>query len=112
MPVLSTPVGVAPEALRGVAGALCAPFDEGVWRAALQAHLCADDPRLLDGRAHAEPYSSDTCAQKVFEAWTELLDHRGLVTAFGGGVAAAGGGRTVASPDREPSPCSISHTPR
>ena len=77
VPVLSTPVGVAPEALRGVAGALCAPFDEGVWRAALQAHLCADDPRLLDGRAHAEPYSSDTCAQKVFEAWTELLDHRG-----------------------------------
>jgi teichuronic acid biosynthesis glycosyltransferase TuaC len=77
VPVLSTPVGVAPEALQGVAGALCAPFDEGVWRAALQAHLCADDPRLLDGRAHAVPYSSDTCARKVFEAWAELLDHRG-----------------------------------
>jgi teichuronic acid biosynthesis glycosyltransferase TuaC len=77
VPVLSTPVGVAPEALRGVAGALCAPFDEGIWRAALQAHLCAEDPRLVDGRAHAEPYSSDTCAQKVLAAWTELLDHRG-----------------------------------
>lgn len=77
VPVLSTPVGVAPEALAGVAGALCAPFDEDVWRAALQAHLCADDPRLPDGRARAEPYSSDTCAHKVFEAWTELLDHRG-----------------------------------
>jgi teichuronic acid biosynthesis glycosyltransferase TuaC len=77
VPVLSTPVGVAPEALAGVAGALCHEFDEGVWRAALQAHLCADDPRLPDGRAHAEPYSSDTCARKVFDAWTELLDHRG-----------------------------------
>jgi teichuronic acid biosynthesis glycosyltransferase TuaC len=77
VPVLSTPVGVAPEALQGVEGALCAPFDEGVWRAALQAHLCADDPRLPGGRAHAAPYSSDTCAQKVLEAWTELLDRRG-----------------------------------
>jgi teichuronic acid biosynthesis glycosyltransferase TuaC len=77
VPVLSTPVGVAPEALHGVEGALCEPFDEAVWRAALQAHLCADDPRLAHGRAHAEPYSSDTCAQRVFEAWTELLDRRG-----------------------------------
>ncbi len=77
VPVLSTPVGVAAEVLQGVEGALCAPFDEGVWRAALQAHLTADDPRLADGRAHAEPYSSDTCAQKVFDAWTELLDRRG-----------------------------------
>jgi teichuronic acid biosynthesis glycosyltransferase TuaC len=77
VPVLSTPVGVAPEVLAGVAGALCAPFDEDVWRAALQAHLCADDPRLPAGRARAEPYSCDTCAHEVFEAWTELLDHRG-----------------------------------
>jgi teichuronic acid biosynthesis glycosyltransferase TuaC len=77
VPVLSTPVGVAPEALADVSGALCAPFDEAVWRAALQAHLTADDPRLPDGRAHAEPYSSDTCAQNVLDAWTELLDRRG-----------------------------------
>jgi teichuronic acid biosynthesis glycosyltransferase TuaC len=77
VPVLSTPVGVAPEALDGVDGALCAPFDEAVWGAALRPHLTADDPRLADGRAHAEPYSSDTCAQKVLDAWTELLDRRG-----------------------------------
>jgi glycosyltransferase involved in cell wall biosynthesis len=77
VPVLATPVGVAPEALRGVEGALCAPFDEAVWHAALQTHLNAADPRLPDGRAHAEPYSSDTCAQKVLDAWTELLDRRG-----------------------------------
>ena len=77
VPVLSTPVGVAPEALQGVDGALCAPFDDAAWRAALEPHLTVDDPRLRDGRAHAEPYSSDACAQKVLEAWTELLDRRG-----------------------------------
>ena len=77
VPVLSTPVGVAPEALTDVAGALCAPFDPGTWRAALAPHLAAPDPRLPDGRAHAEPYSSDTCAQAVLAAWTELLDRRG-----------------------------------
>jgi teichuronic acid biosynthesis glycosyltransferase TuaC len=77
VPVLSTPVGIALEALEGVEGALCAPFDETVWRAALQTHLAAEDPRLADGRTHAAPYSSDACAQKVLEAWTELLDRRG-----------------------------------
>ena len=77
VPVLSTPVGVAPEALAGVDGALCAPFDEAIWRAALQTHLAAHDPRLPEGRAHAEPYSSDACAQKVLNAWIELLDRRG-----------------------------------
>jgi teichuronic acid biosynthesis glycosyltransferase TuaC len=75
--VLSTPVGVAPEALGNVAGALCAPFDAATWRTALAPHLASPDPRLPDGRAHAEPYSSDTCAQAVLAAWTELLDTRG-----------------------------------
>jgi teichuronic acid biosynthesis glycosyltransferase TuaC len=77
VPVLSTPVGVAPEALAGVAGALCRPFDAAAWRAALAPHLAAPDPRLADGRAHAEPYSSDACAQAVLAAWNELLDRRG-----------------------------------
>ena len=77
VPVLSTPVGVAPEALQGVAGALCAPFDEHVWRAALADVLAAPDPRLADGRTHAEPYSSDACARAVIAAWSELLDRRG-----------------------------------
>jgi glycosyltransferase involved in cell wall biosynthesis len=77
VPVLSTPVGVAPQALKGVAGTLCAPFDLTTWRAALAPHLAAPDPRLADGRAHAEPYSSDTCARAVLGAWDELLDTRG-----------------------------------
>jgi glycosyltransferase involved in cell wall biosynthesis len=77
VPVLSTPVGVAPQALKGVAGTLCATFDADAWRAALAPHLAVPDPRLADGRAHAEPYSSDTCAQAVLAAWDELLDRRG-----------------------------------
>ncbi len=32
VPVLATPVGVHPQALAGVAGTLCAPFDVEVWR--------------------------------------------------------------------------------
>ena len=57
VPVLATPVGIAPEALAGVAGTLCAPFDAGAWRAALAPHLAAADPRIA-GRARAEPFSS------------------------------------------------------
>jgi teichuronic acid biosynthesis glycosyltransferase TuaC len=72
VPVLSTPVGVAPEALRGVAGALCAPFDAEVWRAALAPHVSAADPRV-DGRSHAEPFSSDVMARRVLETWRGLL---------------------------------------
>ena len=34
VPVLSTPVGIAPYALAGIDGCLCAPFDAAVWSAA------------------------------------------------------------------------------
>ena len=33
VPVLSTPVGIAPYALGGIEGCLCAPFDAGCWAA-------------------------------------------------------------------------------
>jgi teichuronic acid biosynthesis glycosyltransferase TuaC len=72
VPVLATPVGIAPEVLAGVAGTLCAPFDVNVWRAALTPHLAASDPRVA-GRARAEAYSSDRMAQRVLEAWRGLL---------------------------------------
>jgi glycosyltransferase involved in cell wall biosynthesis len=72
VPVLSTPVGVAPEALQGVTGALCAEFDAGRWRAALAPHLAADDPRI-EGRSHAEPYSADAMARRVLDAWSAAL---------------------------------------
>ena len=72
VPVLSTPVGVAPQALAGVDGALCAEFDVDTWRAALVPHLAAADPRIA-GRAHAEPYSADAMARRVLDAWRAAL---------------------------------------
>jgi glycosyltransferase involved in cell wall biosynthesis len=75
VPVLATPVGIAPKVLAGVAGTLCEPFDAGRWRAALRPHLSASDPRI-DGRSRAEPFSSDRMAARVLEAWRGLLAER------------------------------------
>jgi glycosyltransferase involved in cell wall biosynthesis len=75
VPVLATPVGIHPVALEGVAGALCAPFDPAVWRAALRPHLDAPDPRV-DGRARAELFSADAMAARVVRAWSDLLQER------------------------------------
>src|ERR1700761_8795055 len=41
VPVLSTPVGVAPYLLGGIAGCLCAPFDPDAWAAVARPHLDA-----------------------------------------------------------------------
>jgi glycosyltransferase involved in cell wall biosynthesis len=72
VPVLTTPVGVAPQVLDGVPGAYCGPFDEAAWRDALAPHLAATDPRIA-GRARAEPFSCDVMASNVLAAWRELL---------------------------------------
>jgi teichuronic acid biosynthesis glycosyltransferase TuaC len=77
VPVLATPVGNHPAALAGVAGTLCAPYDAAEWRAALAPHLAAPDPRV-DGRASALRWSSKAMAERVIEAWNEVLaSHRG-----------------------------------
>jgi teichuronic acid biosynthesis glycosyltransferase TuaC len=71
VPVLATPVGIAPEVLAGVPGNLCAPFDAHAWAAALAPHLSNPDPRV-GGRGRAEPYSSDHMAARVLAAWRAL----------------------------------------
>jgi glycosyltransferase involved in cell wall biosynthesis len=71
VPVLATPVGVAPEALQGIAGAHCGPFDVSEWSAALAPHLASDDPRI-EGRTRAERYSAERMAARVLEAWRAL----------------------------------------
>ncbi|HEY1450201.1 MAG TPA: glycosyltransferase [Solirubrobacteraceae bacterium] len=68
VPVLATPVGVHQEALTGVAGTLCAPFEQECWRAALAVHLTDADPRVA-GRASAERYSAMRMAERVAAAW-------------------------------------------
>jgi teichuronic acid biosynthesis glycosyltransferase TuaC len=71
VPVLATPVGVHAEALQGLAGTLCAPFDLAAWQAALEPHLNAEDPRIA-GRQHAEPFSAELMAGRVAAAWRAL----------------------------------------
>jgi teichuronic acid biosynthesis glycosyltransferase TuaC len=73
VPVLTTPVGIHPEALRGVAGALCAPFELDAWRAALAPHLVVAESRI-EGRAHAEPFSGPRMAARVADAWRATLE--------------------------------------
>lgn len=71
VPVVATPVGVAPEALQGITGTYCGPFDETRWRDAVAPHLGAADPRV-EGRDRAALYSADRMAERVVAAWREL----------------------------------------
>jgi glycosyltransferase involved in cell wall biosynthesis len=71
VPVLSTPVGIAPYALAGIAGCLCAPFDTAAWAAAARPHLAADDPRV-EGAARAASLSAARMAERVVEAYRDI----------------------------------------
>ncbi len=70
VPVLSTPVGVAPLVLDGLPGTLCAPFDRARWLAALR----TAPSRLDAGRERVAPYGADACAARVVQAWRGALD--------------------------------------
>jgi glycosyltransferase involved in cell wall biosynthesis len=71
VPVMSTPVGVAPVALAGLEGALCAPFDVERWAEAIRLHLHHEDPRIA-GRPRAEVFSSERMARRLVAAYGEL----------------------------------------
>jgi teichuronic acid biosynthesis glycosyltransferase TuaC len=71
--VLSTPVGVAPFALGGVRGALCAPFQLERWRAAAAPLLDSADPRVA-GSALAATLSAARMAERTLEAYRAVLD--------------------------------------
>ena len=72
VPVLATPVGIHPEALDGIAGTLCAPYDRARWSAALAPLLADPDPRV-EGRERAARYSSDVDGERVVAAWRSLV---------------------------------------
>ena len=71
VPVLATPVGIAPEALAGIEGAYCGVFDVAVWRSALAPLIADPDPRVR-GRSVAEAYSARRMAERVLDAWRRL----------------------------------------
>ena len=100
VPVLATPVGVAPLALDGIAGAHCGPFEETAWRRALEPHLAAADPRIA-GRGRAELFSADRMAERVLVAWRAIAAQRGGTGRDAGYTRRRGARRagSAASPD-------------
>ena len=74
--VLATPVGIHREALDGIDGCLCAPFDAAAWGRALEALLARPDPRVR-GRDRAREYSSTAMAKRVLGAWEQALERFG-----------------------------------
>jgi len=91
VPVLATPVGIHAEALAGLSGCLCAPFDLDRWRMAVAKHLdsgaegkTADDEappggraRASDRRERAVEFSAQAMARRVAAAWRTALQRSG-----------------------------------
>jgi teichuronic acid biosynthesis glycosyltransferase TuaC len=76
VPVLSTPVGIAPHAVGGVPGCLVAPFDRERWLAALRPHLETNEPRV-PGTQQAAAFSAARMAERVLIAYREVLGEDG-----------------------------------
>jgi hypothetical protein len=76
VPVLATPVGVHRQALEGVAGTLCAPFELERWQATLAPIVAEHDPRVV-GRARAEVFSAARMAERVAGSWRSLVAEAG-----------------------------------
>lgn len=76
VPVLSTPVGIAPYAVGAVEGCLCAPFEAEAWAAVAQRHLDAADPRVA-GAARAHTLSAGSMAERVIEAYRAVVADAG-----------------------------------
>ncbi len=72
VPVLSTPVGIAPALLRGVEGCLAERFDIERWGVLARAHLNDPDPRVA-GRRRAAWYEAGAAASRVLVAYEEVL---------------------------------------
>ena len=70
VPVLASPVGIAPKVLQGIDGAYCGPFVAAEWRRALAPHLARRTPAYRAARA--EEYSADRMAERVLAAWQSL----------------------------------------
>ena len=71
VPVLSTPVGIAPGLLPEVEGAFCARFELEEWRAALESILAQPDPRVK-GRAVAGTQSVSATARHLVDLYRRL----------------------------------------
>jgi glycosyltransferase involved in cell wall biosynthesis len=73
VPVLSTPVGIAPYALSGLEDARCAPFDLAAWTAAAKSFLDRAGPRF-EARGRASSLSAARMAERTAVAYRAVLD--------------------------------------
>lgn len=71
VPVLSTPVGIAPYALGGVDGCLCEPFEARRWAELAARHLRSRDPRV-HGAARAASLAAGPMAERVIAAYRAI----------------------------------------
>lgn len=71
VPVLSTPVGVAPYALGELDGCLCRPFETTAWAALARRHLESEDPRVA-GAARVATLTAERMAERVIEAYRDV----------------------------------------
>jgi len=76
VPVLSTPVGIAPHLLAGLPECLCGEFEPGIWAAQAARLTALGDPRTA-GRHRAVALSSGRLAQRVAIAYGEVLARGG-----------------------------------
>jgi teichuronic acid biosynthesis glycosyltransferase TuaC len=72
VPVLSTPVGIAPYALGGIDGCLSANFEVGAWETIARHHLETPDPRVA-GAARAATLAAGPMAERVIEAYRAVV---------------------------------------
>lgn len=72
VPILSTPVGMAPFALSGIEGVHCGPFDVDEWAAFVEPLIAASDPRV-DGAARAASLSAARMAERTIVAYRDVL---------------------------------------
>ncbi len=72
VPVLSTAVGIAPYALGGIDGCLCASFNVAAWEVVARRHLEARDPRVA-GAARAQTLSAAGMAERVIQAYEAVV---------------------------------------
>jgi glycosyltransferase involved in cell wall biosynthesis len=72
VPVLSTPVGIAPYALKGIEDTLCAPFDIDAWAAVARRLLDLGEHRVA-GAARAASLSAARMAERTIVAYRDVL---------------------------------------
>ena len=94
VPVQSTPVGIAPHALRGLDRSLCLEFEPEAWSSFASVLLSDPDPRT-DGRPRAAALSARRMADRVALAYRDLLaegpDGALSISANSGGARVSGG---------------------